>query len=148
MNHIITDRVRSTTGRLCFDTCLSGCLSTPRGGGYPGQVQMGGRCSPARSSWMGGTPAGGYPTSGTPLLDLAGGYPTSGKPPPHQTWPGGGTPPWVTPSPPVRPGQGGYPTSGNRWSTDTPRSVCLLRSRRRTFLLVFRGEVDVAFTDQ
>ena len=32
---IITNRVRSTTGRLCFDSCLSICLSTPGGGGYP-----------------------------------------------------------------------------------------------------------------
>ena len=85
---MITNRVRSTTERLCFDTCLSICLSTlgrgtPAGGWYPCQL--------------------GYPTSGTPLLDLGGvpcwgGYPTSGTP--CQTWAGGypilGTPirPW------------------------------------------------------
>ena len=61
----ITDRVRCTTGRLCFDTCLSVC---PHLGGVPGQVQPGG--TPARSSqahlgyprqtWLGG----GYLTSG------------------------------------------------------------------------------------
>ena len=62
---IFTARVRSTTGRYCFNTCLSFCLSTgggglpishnalqhcpechgadTGGGGVPGQVQLGGR---------------------------------------------------------------------------------------------------------
>ena len=119
---IFTDRVRSTTGRLCFDSCLSFCLSTP--GGYPSQVQWG-------VPWPGGTHLrypcwmwlGGYPDGGVPHL----GYYL------HQTWPGvlrwGSTPPQVPPCqtwlggtlmgglphlryPPVRPGWGVYPNSG------------------------------------
>ena len=76
-------------------------LSTPvGGGGYPGQVQMGGgRRYPSQVQ------AGrGYPTSTTPPpcqtwrgwgVTLLGGHPTLGTT--HQTWLGG-TPPWV-PSP-------------------------------------------------
>ena len=85
--------------------------------------------------------------------------------PPHQTWPGGvllpgGTPSQIPP-PPIRPNWGypcwglphlGYPPSDLAkgypcWGgtpprltdgvLDTPRSVCLLRSRRRTFLYCF-----------
>ena len=177
--HLVTDRVRSTTGRLCFDTCLSIRLSVHTGGGgYPSQVQIGGG-TPARSDGGypsqvqtrgtlarsdGGTPArsswGGYPPQ-IPPSDLAGGYP----------WWGWVTPPQV---PPVRPGPGvpcqgvphlryplsdlarvvphlGYPPSDlvgwyPCWGgtppqvrdgvLDTPRSVCLLRSRRRTFLFL------------
>ena len=53
---LITARVRSTTGRLCFDTCLSVCSqrgvrSSQLGGG---QVQPGG----VRSSRGGSGPAG------------------------------------------------------------------------------------------
>ena len=62
-NFFITDRVRSTTGRLCFDTCLSVCPHL--GGG-----------TPARSRWGGGyLSRGGYPTTGTSPSDLAGGVP-------------------------------------------------------------------------
>ena len=137
---IITDRVHSTTGRLCFDSCLSICLSTPRGR-YPHQVQAGGYPTQVQ--------LGGYSTSGTPLSDLARGYP--GYCPPSQLSGGypagqvsrglpqqGGT--LSTPQPGQRglpwwgvPRRGGYPTS---LVLDTPRSVCLLRSRRRTFLLL------------
>ena len=56
---LITDRVRSTTGRLCFDTCLSVCSW-----GYPSQVQLGGG-TPTWSSPQGVPPTRGYPTSGT-----------------------------------------------------------------------------------
>ena len=148
-NVIFTDRVRSTMGRLCFDSCLSFCLSTPQpgpAGGYPdGGVPHLGYPPPIRpGGGEGWGTDGGYPTSGTPPSDLArggapmdgtppqvspsrpgrgvpnGGYPTSGTPP-HRTWLGG-----------TSTGGGGYPTSV---VLDTPRSVCLLRSRRRTFLL-------------
>ena len=105
------------------------------GGGYPNQVQSGGL------PWLGGTPMGG-----TPHQTWPGGYPGRGYP--------GGTPPRVPPirpgrggtpmgvphlgyPPPVTPGWGGTPTGRvpHRVVLDTPRSVCLLRSRRRTFLL-------------
>ena len=120
-------------------------------GGYPLRVP------PIRPGWrvplLGGVPhlryphqtwAGGYPCQGVPhlryhpLSDLAGGYPCRGgispRVPPHQTWLG-------------VPLLGEYPTSGTSAPSppppqvtdgvlDTPRSVCLLRSRRRTFLLV------------
>ena len=81
---LITDRVRSTTGRLCFDTCLSIHPSVcphlgggvprpgPGRGGYPSQVQLGG--TPA-----GGVPGGIQPRV-PPLSDLAGGYPNRGVP--------------------------------------------------------------------
>ena len=91
--------------------------------------------TPPCQTWL-GIPHLGYPPS-----DLAGGYPDGGVPPPrvppHQTWPGG-TPPQV---PPLSSDlAGGYPDGGGTppqvtdGVLDTPRSVCLLRSRRRTFL--------------
>ena len=111
-------------------------------GGYPGQVQMGGypcRGVPTlgtplgagqgvpcqgyptlgtpHQTWLGCTLSGGYPTLGTSLLDLAGG-----------TLPEGtllGVPYWGVPPPRVTDGV-----------LDTPRSVCLLRPRRRTFLFI------------
>ena len=87
---IITDRVRSTTGRLCFDSCLSICLSTPGGGGgYPGQVQAEGVLQPG----PGGYPDRGYPTLGTPQSDLAREYPDGGVP--HLRYP---HPPLVRPA--------------------------------------------------
>ena len=77
---IITDRVRSATGRLCFDTCLSVC---PQGGvpqpGPAGGVPQPGRgtslagmgYSPARSD--GGGTHGGVPTR------TGMGYPPTGQ---------------------------------------------------------------------
>ena len=58
---------------------------------------------------------------------------------PHQTWPGGGgTPPRISH---IRPGRGegvplpkGYPPWVTDGVLDTPQSVCLLPSHRRTFL--------------
>ena len=95
---MFTDSVRSTTGRLCFDTCLSVCLSTLRvgtparsRGGVPSQVWWGGGGgTPARSSW-GGTPPGqgGHPTSGFPCQTWPGGIPHLGYPPSDLA---GGTP--------------------------------------------------------
>ena len=134
---VVTDRVHSTTGRLCFDRCLSVC---PHLGGVPWPGPDGGGVPQPGPAW-GGTPYEGYPDGGTPPrvhpavrpgqgdtppwvpplppLDLAGRYPTSGTP--HRTWPGG------------YPNGGGTPP---RVVLDTPRSVCLLRSRRRTFLVI------------
>ena len=110
----------------------------PGQGGTPPQV-------PPGQTWLGGTSPqvppirpgrGGIPIEGTPprvppppLLDLAeevpwlGGYPTSG-------------------TTPIRPGWGVLWRGGVYFTSymitdgvlDTPRSVCLLRSRRRTFL--------------
>ena len=70
----ITDHVRSTTGRLCFDSCLSICLSTPGGVPQPGPAPQ---VPPVRPGW-GGYPDGGVPTLDTPASDLAGGYPNRG----------------------------------------------------------------------
>ena len=118
---------------------------TPAGGGVSlSQV-------PPCQTWPGGTPASWYPTSGTPVrpghgVPLPGGYPTSGTPI-RPGW--GGTPARGVPHlghPPIRPGQGGgvtlagggvgggTPPQVTDGVLDTPRSVCLLRSRRRTFL--------------
>ena len=158
-NIIFTDRVRSTTERLCFDMCLfihqSVCphlwgeggtqarsrggtqaRSSRGGGGYPdrGSTPTGGypRWSAPHQIWMGGTPTG-YPD---------GGYPRWGTP--HQTWMGGTLTGGIRGGvPPIRPGQGGTPTGARSTplrltdgELDKRRSVCLLPSRRRTFLLM------------
>ena len=68
---------------------------------------------------------GGTPPRVPPPSDLAGGYPDGGVP--------------DLGYPPVGPVPGGYPDGGGvpqRVVLDTPRSVCPLRSRRRTFLSV------------
>ena len=136
-------------------------LGVPWQGGTPPQVSPSdlARGYPSRgystlgtlplSDLAGGTLVGGTPPW-VPPSDLARGYPPVGPgwgvlhlgyPPIRPGWgyPGGGIPPRVTP---LGPGQGvpqpggGYPTSYR--ITDgvlvTPRSVCLLRSRRRTVL--------------
>ena len=125
---------------------------------------MGGGSTPARSRWGGGTPARsssgtspirpgwgvpcwGVPCLGYPLSDLAGGYPTLGTPPPpvrpgwgvphlgyhHETWPGG-YPTSGTPTHQTWLGGGVTPLRVTDGVLDALRSVCLLRSRRRTFL--------------
>ena len=75
---IFTDRVRSTREGNVFS------LFTHKGGGYPGQVQMGGG-TPAR--FNGGTHLGqgSGPIGGVPEV----GYPPSGYPPARSD--GGGT---------------------------------------------------------
>ena len=116
---LLTDRVRSTTGRLCFDSCLSICLSTPGGvpwpgpGGWrvpqPGPARAGGtQPQSPHQTWLGGTPAR---SSWVPPIGPGWGIPQRGVVPhlgypigPGQGgYPDGGTPPWV---PPVRPGWG------------------------------------------
>ena len=77
------------------------------------------------------TGGGGIPARGVPWPGPGGGYPwwypTLATPTPHQTWPGG-TLMW-----------GGVPHFGypphRTWLGGYPDGVCLLRSRRRTFLL-------------
>ena len=136
------------------------CLST---GGYPRQVHL--RYPHYQTRPEVGTLPGWYPKLGTRPLDLARGVPHLGYP--HQTWPGGpclGVPHLRYPSTPIRPGQWGtlpgvphlgyppirpgqwYPAGGTPPRVtdrvlDTPRSVCLLRSRRRTFLFIFQVKV-------
>ena len=86
-------------------------LGTPPGG-YLGQVP------PGEGGYPGpGTP-GGVPGSGTP----PGGFPGLGTPPKGGV-PGSGTPPG-----------GVYPGRTTEGVLTTRRAVCLLRSRRRTFL--------------
>ena len=124
-------------------------------------------------TWLGGTSAGGYPTLGTPIgpgsgepcqggtppqvppSDLAVGYPcwgvpNLGYPLSDLATPARGTPSWVPPIggvvphlryPPQTWLGGRYPTSGG--VLDTPQSVCLLRSRRRIFLLLNVEQVSV-----
>ena len=86
--------VRSTTGRLCFDSCLSFGLSTPGGGGtlMGGYPTSGSPHSP--SDLTGRVPQWGVPhLRYPPLLDLAGGVPHLRYPPLScRTWPGGGVP--------------------------------------------------------
>ena len=127
-------------GYVLTRVCPSVC---PHPGGYPSQVKVGGYPSQVQP---GGTPTGGYPPSDLAPLHL--GYPSC------WTWLGG-TPiqGYPTLGPPIRPVQGVPqwgctlrpqvpppvgPDRGGGYLTlvvlDTPRSVCLLRSRRRTFL--------------
>ena len=111
-------------------------------------------------TWLGVPPTrrypdGGYPTLGTPLVGPGhGGYPC------QEGTPIGGTPPQVLPGwtwpegypdggtslrvPPVRPGWGGTPMGGGYPTSvvlDTPRSVSLLLSRRRTILFNIIREI-------
>ena len=83
----------------------------PRSGTPPDRV-------PPRGGTQSGTPWGGLPGSGTPP---GGGYP--GQVPPRGGYPGQVPPP------------GGYPGRTTEGVLTTRRAVCLLRSRRRTFLL-------------
>ena len=114
---IFTDRVRSTTGRLCFDTCLSVCSQEgglpqrdPAGGGVP-LAGMGYLLARSDGGTQGGVPPAGIghplrpgPTRGVlkvgvplagmgyPLARSDGGYPRWGTPsrdwvPPGWTWP-------------------------------------------------------------
>ena len=108
---IITDRVRSTReGYVLTRVCPSINLSVHR------QVQLGG----GLPLLGGGYPCWGVPLLGYPLSDLAMGYPNRGVP--HLRNPlighGRGSTRWGVPP---------------RVVLDTLRSVCLLRSRRRTF---------------
>ena len=108
------------------------CHQVPHLGYPPSDLAGGGTLPGSTPPWVPPSdPARGTPPQ-VPPSDLAGGYPA------------GGTPPWV---PPVRPGQG-YPARGYPcWRStppretdgvlDMPRSVCLLRSHRRTFLSGF-----------
>ena len=110
---------------------------------YPSQVQVRG------TQW--GYPNRGYLTRGVPKLGgtLTGvpqwGYPTSGTPPTRP----GGVPRWGYPNrgypalgTPLSDLDGGYPNRGGTplqltdGVLDKRRSVCLLRSRRRTFLFI------------
>ena len=135
---IFTDRVRSTRREVIVSLCLSvhTCGGVPR----PGSSQPGGD-----TRW-GGTPCwGGTPPQVPPMSDLAGGTPPRVLP--HQTWPGGTPQPKGYPTlgtPPIGPGRGvpllgeeGTPLQETDGVLDTLRSVCLLRSRRRTFFLLF-----------
>ena len=109
--------------------------------GYPDRMGCTPPQVPPCQTWW-GVPWWGVPHLGYLPLDLAGGT-LMGQGVPHLRYPPvrpgrgtlmGGIPPWV---PPVRPGQGGTPDGEGtppRVVLDIPRLVCLLRSRRRTFL--------------
>ena len=124
------------------------CLSTP--GGVPGQVQMGGGGTLARSRWGDPCqvppirPGEGYPWQGVPHLgyppsDLVGAFPLLGGTPPQQV------------HPPIGSGQGvplpgGTPPRVTDGVLDMPQSVCLLHSRRRTFL--YESDLAKHFSNQ
>ena len=124
---IFTARVRSTTGRYCFHRCLS----VHRGGGG-GPVRY-----PPRGVWV--PPRGGDRSPGTPRGGTEVRVPPQGgtevRVPPQggtevQVPPGGGGTQVRVPPP------GGVPDPGRTTEgvLTTQRVVCLLRSRRRTFL--------------
>ena len=98
---------------------------TPSGGTLPGPgggvTQPGGWGYPA-----GGTLPMGYPAQGVPCW----GYPARGVPSQGIACPGGTLP-------------GGYPVRTTEGVLTTRRAVCLLRSRRRTFLFTFLFQLQV-----
>ena len=126
-------------------TPLGGCTRVRYPpGGYPGQVPPPGGV-PGSGTPRGGTqaryPPGGYlgqvppggsgtPPGGTQVRYPPGGVPGSGTPPGGV--PGSGTPQGGYPS--QVPPRGGYPGRTTEGLLTTRRAVCLLRSRRRTFL--------------
>ena len=140
-------------------TCLSIHHSVcPQGGGggsTRGRSSRGGVHQPGPGGWGGGVPCQGggvtlprvppiRPDWGVPPLDLAGGYPAGGYPTlatPHQIWPGG-YPIGYPPSDLAR----GVPEITDE-VLDTPRSVCLLRLRRRTFLFKFTLKTWIGLVD-
>ena len=141
LNSVFTDRVCSTRREVIFSLCLS----VHTWGRYDSQVQrglppsnLGWGGTLARSGWGVGVPPA---KDGIPLTRSRHGY--SGVPPardgvpPGQGW---GIPQldlgWGTPPSGPEPGPGmGHPPL---WTTEgviaTWWSVCLLHSRRRTFL--------------
>ena len=127
----ITDRVRSTTreGYVLTPVCLS--VHTWRGG------------TPARSRWGGGTPARSDRGEGTQPGPEVGCPPGRDGVPPNGQVRMGGYPRWdITPPPSMD----GVPSPRYRTADgvlDMPRSVCLLRSRRRTVLFVLKSLIAV-----
>ena len=98
-------------------TLLGGTLLGYPGRVPPGQVRMGGTLP-------------GYPPQGTPTQPGQGGGTLLGG-----WYPGRGTPPGRVPSWPGQDGGvGGYPGRTTEGVLNTRWAVCLLRSRRRTFL--------------
>ena len=152
---LITARIRRMgEGNVLKRVCPSMILSVHRGG-YPYPIML---CNISQNAMRqrGGTrvryPPGGVPRSGTPRVR----YPPRGVPdqvpprggPGQVHPPGGGTRvryppggyPGQVPPPGGYPGQvppprGGYPGRTTEGVLTTRRAVCLLRSRRRTFLL-------------
>ena len=126
----------STSGTPCQT------WGVPLPGGTPPWVTL-------SQTWLGGTPPrvaphqiwlGDTPAQGE---SLPGGTPAGGTPP--QVPPSDlarGVPHLEYPSPPIRPGWGvpllgGTPLQETDGVLDTPRSVCLLRSHRRTYFFFF-----------
>ena len=123
------------------EVIFSLCMFVHTCGGYPArsrqggrvlnQIQMGDTRVPPRSGR--GVPCWGGGTQVPPKV-RAGGYPARG------TW-GWGTLPGTP-----RGQDGGYPARGVPRTAhgvlDTPQSVCLLHSRRRTFLFIFHCTVS------
>ena len=106
-------------GNVLTRVCPSICLST---GGLPishNALQHFPECHGA-DTWGGTLPGPGGGGGGYPARSSHVGYPPH---PPARSWWGGGYP------------AGGYPGRATEGVLTTRRAVCLLRSRRRTFLL-------------
>ena len=135
-------------GNVLTRVCPSINLSVHGGGGYPYPIML---CNISQNA-MGQTPGGGYPAQGGTLPR---GVPCWGGTLPRGRYPGrvprgpdqdrgvpcrGGTQAGYTPLAGyphrTQPGQdgGGYPVRTTEGVVTTRRAVCLLRSRRRTFL--------------
>ena len=116
-------------------------MGQPSGGGggiLPGPA----RGVPCQGDTLpGGYPAGGYPARGVPCWGVpCWGYPARGYPhrvPPTWGQDGGrqvGYHTWQGTPHPHQVRMGGYPVRTTEGVLTTQRAVCLLRSRRRTFL--------------
>ena len=108
------------------------------GGGYPARSRQGGCTLPGPAGGGGCTLPG--PARGGTLL----GGTKVGSPPARS----GGVPCWggnKVGYPPARSGRGGYPVRTTEGAHTTRRAVCLLRSRRRTFLSSIRKSEDANF---
>ena len=118
--------------RVCPSVCPRGGYPT-WSGEYPSQVQPGGYPSHVQTERVSqpGPTGGRYPSQ-----VQMGGYPCQvqmgGIPPPGMGHPPAGGPPW-------------YRTTDG--VLDTPRSVCLLRSRRRTLLFHFFSGASANYLD-
>ena len=113
-----------------FPECHEAAGGLPRSGYPPGGLPRSGY--PPGGLPGSGTPPGGYPGQVPPRGVPRSGYPPGGA--------GSGTPLGGVPRSGYPP-RGGYPGRTTEGVLTTRRAVCLLRSRRRTFLLswFFRG---------
>ena len=125
LQHFPESHGADTGGRYPARSSWGGWYPAGVGGTLPGGTLLGGSLLGGGGTLPGGTLPGGYPVGGTLPGVPCWGVPCGG-------YPAGGYPGRVPP--PARSGWGGYPVRTTEGVVTTRRAVCLLRSRRRTFL--------------